>query len=137
MRFVSRLLPPANRRTICPPGKLRPGTAPLIVVVSIRRSGTHLLIDAILNNFAVYKRRPLYVSLDQYLLSGYPVEDLLACGGYIVTTHFPQTLSFDYESQVRAVVQQATVLVPSRPIEQTYRAEVAFTGPISEDEFVE
>ena len=34
------------------------------------RSGTHVLIDCILNNFARYRRRPLYIDLDQFVGQG-------------------------------------------------------------------
>lgn len=130
-------LRPDNQLTTCPPGKLVSGSVPLIIVASLRRTGTHLLIDAILNNFAVYKRRPLYVDLDRYLTGGFPISELLECGGYIVKTHFPQTLDLMYEEQVRAVAQQALILTPTRPSAQTYTSTLRFGTSLTQEEFAQ
>jgi len=101
----------------------------------MRRSGTHLLIDAILNNFAIYKRDPLHIDLDLYLKNGYPLADLLRCHGYVIKTHFPQTLAMEFEPQVRAVAEQAFVLTPSRPLEEVYRSSLTFGATVGAEEF--
>src|SRR5690606_12927417 len=95
-----------------------------------------LLIDAILNNFAAYKRQPLYVDLDQYLMRGHPVEDLLTCGGYIVKTHFPQILGPSSEAQVRAVADKAIVLTPVRSRKDICRSATAFGTSMGDSDFV-
>lgn len=90
------LLKHNNARTMCPPGRIVPALGaplPLILVPTLMRSGTHVLIDLILNNFAPYKRRPLYVNLDEVLNSGQAeaiVPRLLDYGTYVIKTHFPQ-----------------------------------------------
>jgi hypothetical protein len=125
------VLSPSTPRTTCPPGDLTPGKGHFIVVASLQRSGTHLLIDAILNNFARYKRRPLYIHLDRYLKEGHTLEPLLATGGYVVKTHFPQTLGPEYESSIRHLLERSVILTPIRPMEQVYRSAVAF-GTVSD-----
>jgi hypothetical protein len=56
------------------------------------RSGTHLLIDLLLNNFAVLKKSPLYVNLDMFVHSGQRIAQLYDAGGYVIKTHFPQSI---------------------------------------------
>jgi hypothetical protein len=131
------LIRPDNRLTTCPPGRLVPGTAPIILIASLRRSGTHLLIDAILNNFAAYKRHPLHVNLDQYLRHGYDIAELIECGGYVVKTHFPQKTALNYEQQVRAVAEHAIVLTPVRAPDEVYRSAIKFGASMDEKEFTE
>lgn len=65
-----------------------------IVVISHRRSGTHLTIDAIRNNFSPYKKSK-YINIDLLLNNNGPKEQLsfdsikaaLNRGGMIVKTH--------------------------------------------------
>jgi hypothetical protein len=90
--WISQLFPPNTKRTVSPPGSLTAPSQklPLIVVASFPRSGTHLLIDLILNNFPAYRRAPLYVNLDEYLEQGLSIDSLLETGTYLVKTHFPE-----------------------------------------------
>src|SRR5436190_2148883 len=137
VRLQKRFLGPENSKTTCPPGNLSPGTAPLSIVPALRRSGTHLLIDTILNNFVLYKREPFYVDLDRYLKGGFPVADLLNCRGYIVKTHFPQTLAFDFMQQVSEIAEQAFVLTPYRPLDDTFRSAKTFGATMSREELTQ
>lgn len=89
-RLASRLLPHDNGRCVAPPGRLPQGAAPPVVVASLMRSGTHLLIDLILNNFAAYRHTPLYVDADAWFRAGNPPSDLASLEGCVVKTHFPQ-----------------------------------------------
>jgi hypothetical protein len=56
------------------------------------RSGTHILIDLLLNNFAVLKKSPLYVNLDMFVHSGQRIAPLDDARGAVIKTHFPQTI---------------------------------------------
>lgn len=121
-----------NPRVVCPPGEILPGEGPLVVVATVMRSGTHLMIDTILNNFPRYKRRPLYVDLDRLLDAAdreEKVDKLLASGGYVVKTHFPQ--AFDQpgrEPLVRRVAERSRIVVVHRDPERTYRSLQAWTS---------
>ncbi len=86
-----------------------------MVVASLPRSGTHLLIDAILNHFPEYKRPPLYVNLDRLLEDRQAVDMLLAYEGYVVKTHYPffgSTAAHD--DQVVRVAESGAIIMPFR-----------------------
>jgi glycosyltransferase involved in cell wall biosynthesis len=127
VRLGSKLLPHVNRRTTCPPGRLRNGTGPLVIVASLRRSGTHLLIDTILNNFDSYRRRPLYVNLDALLDDHDRLEELRHKGGYVVKTHYPSDsmASPRRTDRVAELAAHAVVIAPSRPLPQLVDARAA------------
>ncbi len=125
VRFLSRKIPPNTPKTVCPPGKLQPSVIkrPLVVVASYPRSGTHLLIDLILNNFPAYRREPLYVNLDEYIRQGLDVEELIQIGGYVVKTHYPEsTFSADNHAAYQRVFTNAIVIGPHRANEQIVRS---------------
>ncbi len=123
-----------NPRTVCPPGSLIPASGPwrpLIIVPTVMRSGTHLLIDLILNNFAGYKRKPLYVDLDRVLDrdDGPRIVDQLAeYGGYVVKTHYPQVRqSAEREASMRMLLTQAFVITTERDTDEIIRSTERFT----------
>ncbi len=90
---IGRILAHNNQRCVCPPGVPSAGEGPPIVVASLMRSGTHLLIDSLLNNCSVLRRSPLYIDLDQLLSRSTPEEALSLIkrsGAYVVKTHYPQ-----------------------------------------------
>jgi hypothetical protein len=98
-----------------------------VLVPSLKRSGTHLLIDAILNNFARYKRRPLYVDIDHLLSDPRAVDRVLACGGYVVKTHFPQVgPAVDRSNQLQRLISEAVVISPVRDPEAVFRSSMTF-----------
>lgn len=66
------------------------GSRPNILVPTIMRSGTHMLIDQILNNFSAYKGRPLYCDFDKYVREGGDIRVLCEPRGMIIKTHYPQ-----------------------------------------------
>lgn len=90
---LGRILRHDNRRCVCPPGT--PSAAPgrPVIVASMMRSGTHLLIDSMLNNCTSIRRAPLYIDLDQLLLKHTPEEAMALitrAGPYLIKTHYPQ-----------------------------------------------
>ncbi len=136
MKWTQTLFPPENARTSCPPGHLRPGRKPLLLIPSLQRSGTHLLIDTILNNFRDYKRTPLYVNLDR--LEGNPgwTSRLIRCGGYIVKTHYPQIRpAAGFEEPLRRVIQHSRLMAPVRDLEAVYQSSLIFGASASRPEF--
>jgi hypothetical protein len=86
------MVPHANRRTVCPPGDVGASTnkssdLPNVLIITEMRSGTHLLIDLVLNNFPVFKTAPLYLDLDQWLDDERPPSSLKSIRGKVIKTH--------------------------------------------------
>jgi len=117
-----------NRLTVCPPGRIRPGSGyKTILVPSVMRSGTHMLIDLLLNNFKQYKRVPLYVNLDAVLDDNSVVNKLIECGGYIVKTHFPQIGYSDTRNKVlEKIVRRSYIISPQREIQEIIKSTERF-----------
>lgn len=121
----THLLPFTNPRVVCPPGRVVAQGRRNIVVATPMRSGTHILIDLILNNLPAYRTRPLYVDLDQCRKQSAPGNDLIAAipadAGYLLKTHMPLNVpeGMIAEPQVAALVDKGLVLTLRRP-----RAEV-------------
>ena len=117
-KVLQRLFPHNNKRTVAPPGILSKRVGKPILVSSLMRSGTHLLIDLLLNNFAEYRNTPLYIDLDQYLTKRLPTDQLLSCGSYVIKTHFPQTThAIENISIIKKIASQSYILQPQREIE--------------------
>ena len=117
LRSLSAAFPPDSKRVMAPSGSIVAShtSLPLIVVTSFPRSGTHILIDLILNNFTPYRRNPLYVDLDRYIHEGLDVEDLIQKGGYVVKTHYPEpTFSATKRSDYEKIFSNAIILQPDR-----------------------
>ena len=125
IRYLSEKIPPSTPQTVCPPGKLQPSAEKrsLVIGASFPRSGTHLLIDLILNNFPAYRREPLYVNLDEYISQGLDVEELIQTGGYVVKTHYPEsTFSAENHAAYERVFENALVLSPRRSQEEIVKS---------------
>src|SRR5579859_7066083 len=102
LNFASRLLPHDTVQTTCPPAPLVNGEGSLIIVCSLMRSGTHLLLDAMFNNLPALRRRPLFVDFDAYERTGLPVSAFASATGMVIKTHYPQTpLKEEYASALR------------------------------------
>ncbi len=109
-----------NPRTLCPPGMPEAGKGPkrpLIMVPTLMRSGTHILIDLILNNFPAYQGKPLYVDLD--LVMRHPQrEEMLAAmmevGGFVVKTHYPQLIVKEPDLEVVQQVADQSIIISTR-----------------------
>ena len=136
----TRILPHNNKRCVAPPGKLIEGVGSRpIVVASLMRSGTHVLIDTILNNFCEYKKRPLYLDLDQYLKKGYDLSKLSKINSMVVKTHYPQD---NIESancrEIQNLFKRSHVLMPIRDSQQVFNSLSQFMNreQISMEEFV-
>lgn len=126
-----------NTRVVCPPGKLTPGHGRLILVPTIMRSGTHLLIDMILNNFSVYRRKPLYVDFDRLLDQPQGrndrVEQLLCAGAYVVKTHYPQVYcEREREVYLQRVAENSHIITVDRNPEHTFRSSSGWGQSIAE-----
>ena len=89
----THVLPFTNPRVVSPPGRVAAHGRPNIIVATPMRSGTHILIDLILNNVPAYRNKPLYVDLDQCVKKSRPDRDFMADvtpeAGYILKTHMP------------------------------------------------
>lgn len=115
------LLPFTNPRVVCPPGRVTRQGRRNIVVATPMRSGTHILIDLILNNLPAYRSRPLYVDLDQCCKQSTPGNDLIGAiapdAGYLLKTHMPLNVpdSMAADTRVEALLAGAVVLTLHRP----------------------
>lgn len=120
-----RILPFTNPRVVCPPGKVVAQGRPNLVIATPKRSGTHIMIDLLLNNLPDYRNKPLYVDLDQFVKhnrnSRENLADLTPDAGYILKTHMPLNTP-DYMPEnphIQALIRQGVVVTINRP-----RAEV-------------
>jgi hypothetical protein len=109
-----------NRRTCSPPASLKqPNGLPHLVVASMMRSGTHIAIDLLLNNFSQYKGSPLYVNLDMVLHFGGKMDDLSKSGGSVIKTHFPQAIECrGHKAEISNFLTQQKVILVTRDPQQ-------------------
>ena len=85
------------------------------------RSGTHLVIDLVLNNFAAYRRTPLYVDLDRYFRRTDPVPEFTGVGSSVIKTHFPQITAADEATvRIRELARSAILVQPVRALPAVY-----------------
>jgi hypothetical protein len=134
-RALARLLPHDNVRCVAPPGKICPAEGKLILLPSMMRSGTHILIDVLLNNFPAYRRRPLYVDLFHYLARGGKAEELKRGGCYVIKTHYPNTYySADALAALKELAADAYIIQPVRRAEDV-RLSQAACGLSTPEEF--
>lgn len=143
--LISRLVPPVNPRTCAPPARPVRGAGgsatrpvPHLLVASIPRSGTHLLIDLILNNFTPYRRSPLYVNLDRWIGSGRGLEAIEEAAPSVLKAHVP---AFDRETDddtlaaLRRVAEPALVLRPVRDREDVFASYRSMLPGLTEAQF--
>lgn len=116
----THLLPFTNPRVVCPPGVVRPTGRPNLIVATPMRSGTHILIDLILNNLPAYRTRPLYVDLDQCVKQSRQGHDLLAQvtpdAGHVIKTHVPLNVpdSMGTDPKITTLLTQGLVVTVDR-----------------------
>ncbi|MDB6069989.1 MAG: pgi [Verrucomicrobiales bacterium] len=115
--FAARCFPHAGPSLICPPGPIPTGPLPPIVVSSLMRSGTHLVIDLLLNNIPEYRQEPLYIDFDSYIYEGYSPQALLTAGSTLVKTHVAQRpFSRAYTDVLRRLGSKGLVIIPIRDL---------------------
>lgn len=125
-RLASKLLPHhGNKKLTSPPATIPVGPGKPILVKSKMRSGTHLLIDLILNNFPQYRQESLYVELDHAYHLGLRESLFENLGTCLCKTHFAGLESELVRKKiVEAVAPQAFIIEPvrdSQAIEQSLR----------------
>ena len=124
---IAEFLPPNNARCIAPPGQIIAASGRPILVPSLMRSGTHILIDLILNNFPAYRRQPLYVDLDHYLLADPAADAVLRGGCYVLKTHAPNfPLSERGQEALRQIAEKSYIISPVRLTADVQRSQAAF-----------
>jgi len=128
------LLSHINSRTTAPPADLSEceRASSSVIVATFPRSGTHILIDLLLNNFSAYKRKPLYVELDHiitHLDRGHQAEHylpkLLSCQGYLVKTHYPphSREAPQLREEIAELFATSPIITVSRDREAIFRSE--------------
>ena len=133
----SRLFAHDTEKTTCPPARLVSG-GPLIIVPSLMRSGTHLLLDSLFNNFPTLRRSPLFVDFDAYERQALPAEPLNFLTAVTIKTHFPETpLAEPYASRLEALASRALILMPRRAASDIRRSMEKWGMEFSSDEFAE
>ncbi|WGL15251.1 hypothetical protein PVT68_10760 [Microbulbifer bruguierae] len=130
-----------NPRVVCPPGNLPSVEGKPIIVASVMRSGTHLAIDLLLNNFQSIPKTPLYVDGDQYFRSevnrtGYLSEGV-KIGKCVLKTHYPQRLPAGKREIFQRLASESHVIVLRRPIEETYRSLSAWGVSIEYPQYLD
>jgi hypothetical protein len=131
----TRVLSFQNPRVVCPPGTVTGNGRRNIIVATPRRSGTHVLIDLILNNMPEYRRRPLYVDLDQCLRRDGPGNDLMSHVrpgiGYVIKTHLPIYLdgAVTRDPRVLRLIEDAIVLTVRRDRDEVTRSMLRWEEP--------
>jgi hypothetical protein len=136
-------VPPVNRRTCVPPGRLPTGgdgDARHLLVSSLPRSGTHLLIDLVLNNFRRYRRSPLYVNLDRWLAQGGSASELRRAPPLVLKAHLPAFDPAPSEtvlSELRDIAGQVSVVRPVRDLEEVFPSYRSMRPELSADQFAE
>lgn len=123
----THVLPYMNRRMVCPPGRPAVHGRPNIVVATPKRSGTHVLIDTILNNMPAFRNRPLYIDLDQAWKrrdsSDRLFDHIDPQAGYVIKTHLPiDSPGAAMSPHVLELLDAATVLTVHRPVEAIIRS---------------
>lgn len=102
------------------------------------RSGTHLLLDSLFNNFPTLRRSPLFVDFDACERMAFPVKRLAAAQGVVIKTHYPMVpLPEAYASTLASLASRAVVIKPTRPSLQIRRSLAKWDINLSEEEFRE
>lgn len=124
----SNIITNDNKNVVSPPGTIVPENRTNIIVATPMRSGTHILIDLILNNIIGYKRSPLYVNIDAHFQQGLwtnnRIRDMLPNSGYVIKTHFP--IRVQKNNQIRLfmdrLIKDSIVITVRRPNKDIIRS---------------
>jgi hypothetical protein len=134
----SRVLPHDTTATTCPPAPLPTAERPLIIVASLMRSGTHLLLDSLFNNFSELRRVPLFLDFDAYERTSMPIAPLQSLRGAVVKTHYPETpLAPPYQNALETLASKAFIFIPRRSAEEVRRSLAKWGMEFSTAEFAE
>ena len=124
----AHILPFTNPRVVSPPGKVVSFGRRNIIVATPMRSGTHILIDLILNNIPAYRNRPLYVDLDQCVKTSQNEFDYLSPIrpdlGYVLKTHMPIGMAPDKadDPRIAQLLETSCVITIRRSREEVCRS---------------
>lgn len=100
------------------------------------RSGTHLMLDSLFNNFPALRRVPLFIDFDAYERGSLPVGPLAQVRGVVIKTHYPQTpLKPDYAIVLAELASRAVIFQPVRPGEQVRKSLAKWGWNYSPEEF--
>jgi hypothetical protein len=124
----SHLLPYNNAKVVAPPGVPDRHGRSNIVVATPKRSGTHLLMDILLNNLSAYRTRPLYIDLDKSWRTRFRDPEAITRidhrAGYILKSHLPSGLRPEAkaDNDLLALIDAALVIVVKRDKESVVRS---------------
>lgn len=116
----THVLPFTNPRVVSPPGRIVSRGRTNLIVATPMRSGTHILIDPILNNLPAYRNRPLYINLDQCAKPRWRRQGLLeqigTDAGYVIKTHMPIDTpeGMPEDPHVRSLISEGCVVTVRR-----------------------
>lgn len=131
---AARVISHETPRLMCPPGPVPLGDHPPIIISSLMRSGTHLLMDLLLNNLPEYRREPLYVDFDQYVFRGHDRAQLLRAGSCLIKTHVAQR---PFDKSVRQLLGElgarGLVIIPQRPIDAVRASMAKWSRPVADE----
>lgn len=100
----------SSKKIVAPPGEIiELGRGRPIIIASFPRSGTHIMIDSILNNFPHYRNIPLYLDFDQFSNSRYKPESVLdeICNSrLIIKTHYPHRNLYTHEDDITSSIER-------------------------------
>ena len=120
------IVPFKNPRVVCPPGPVPRCEGKTIIIASMMRSGTHLAIDMLLNNFPALVSKPLYLDADQYFRGEENrikyMNDEITIGQCIVKTHYPQSIPDNKLEVIKKLAVDAHVILLHRPAKETFKS---------------
>jgi len=128
MNYIGRkVLRFENPRVVSPPARVANVPLKNILVATPMRSGTHLMIDLILNNIAEYRRTPLYTDFDaccrQFDSSPHFLDELTGNSGTIIKTHFPITKhGLRFHEKLQTLSESAIVITVKRDKNQVFQS---------------
>lgn len=134
--LAARLFPHTTGKVMCPPGPLPVGPLPPLIVSSLMRTGTHLIIDLLLNNIQGYRQSPLYLDFDAYTFEGFASAPLLEVGSCVVKTHVAHR-PFNQETGdlLRTLAERSVVIIPMRQPEKIFKSMATWGYQASPEEF--
>lgn len=130
----STMLPHANSRTRCPPGTpdLSPSAIPPIVVATVPRSGTHVMMDLLSNTWPELRRSPLYIDLDRLWEADRSLDLAIHSPGYVMMTHHPAASGGgdDFAAALDRLLERAVVVVVERDLAAVQRSITISSTPL-------